>query len=68
MEQLLVNDLKGQLDVETGKELEADHHDAAQIKKPATSALFVVMSMKMPTVVLNGTGAGFIRVELCRAK
>lgn len=33
MEELLLKDLKGKLDVETGKELEADHYDALQNKK-----------------------------------
>jgi hypothetical protein len=33
MEKLLLTDLKGKLDIETGKELEADHYDAVQNKK-----------------------------------
>jgi hypothetical protein len=33
MEQLLLTDLKGKLDAETGKEVEADHYDALQNKK-----------------------------------
>src|SRR5258706_14965468 len=32
MEQLLLVDMKGKLDVETGKQVEADHHDGSQNK------------------------------------
>ncbi|MFI5131883.1 MAG: C45 family autoproteolytic acyltransferase/hydrolase [Chitinophagales bacterium] len=39
MEQLLLKDLKGKLDVETGKELEADHYDALQNKKASNKCV-----------------------------
>jgi hypothetical protein len=39
MEQLLLTDLKGKLDVQTGKEVEADHYDALQNKKASNKCV-----------------------------
>lgn len=39
MEQLLLKDFRGKLDVETGKELEADHFDAVQNKKASNKCV-----------------------------
>jgi Phospholipase B len=39
MEKLLLTDLKGKLDIETGKDLEADHYDAVQNKKASNKCV-----------------------------
>jgi hypothetical protein len=39
MEQLLLVDMKGKLDAETGKQLEADHYDVAQNKNAANKCV-----------------------------
>ena len=68
MEQLVLVDLKGKIDVETGKQIEGDHVDALQGKMPITVVLSAAILMKIQKVARNGVWLPTTRWEPCRAR